>query len=119
MSAPLVLIPRDVKRACEYPFHPVGEKAIHAVAHGTDDMPILTPALVAGEELDTLADHCGLAPARTLEGRAEDGLVADVSLPGQRVLGVQRHPEWRVRNDPVSAVPFPAFGRAIRMSTER
>ncbi len=253
MSAPLVLIPCDVKRVGAYPFHAVGEKYINAVAHGAGALPILMPAWGAGEELDMLTGHYDLqavldrvqgvflpgsvsnvhprryageqvpmlhdeqrdeavfplitavlerglplfavcrgfqelnvalggtlhprlheaggyiehredeslpraeryevvhrvdvvdggllhgavgtnrirvnslhtqgvrdlAPALTVEGRAEDGLVEAVSLPGRWVLGVQWHPEWSVRDDPVSAALFAAFGRALRMSTER
>ncbi len=253
MTMPLVLIPCDVKRVGEYPFHAVGEKYINAVAHGSQAMPILMPAWGAGEELDTLAGHYDLeavldrvqgvflpgsvsnvhprryageqvpmlhdeqrdeavfpliqavlerdlplfavcrgfqelnvalggtlhprlhevsgyiehredesiprnaryevahsvdvvdggllhqavgshrirvnslhaqgvrdlAPALNVEGRAEDGLVEAVSLPGAWVFGVQWHPEWSVRDDPVSAALFAAFGQALRLSTER
>lgn len=55
-----------------------------------------------------------LAPALTAEARAPDGVVEAVSMPGHDgfVLGVQWHPEWRYREDPVSVALFKAFGAA-------
>ncbi len=57
-----------------------------------------------------------LAPGLTVEGRAPDGLVEAVSMPGAPgfVLGVQWHPEWGWRNDPASVALFGAFGEAVR-----
>ncbi len=52
----------------------------------------------------------GLIP----EASAEDGLVEAVSLPGQWVLGVQWHPEWRYWENPASVRLFEAFGAALR-----
>lgn len=49
-----------------------------------------------------------------VEAAAEDGLVEAVSLPGQWVLGVQWHPEWRYRESPESVRLFEAFGTALR-----
>lgn len=56
-----------------------------------------------------------LAPALTVEGLAPDGVVEAVSMPGHRgfLLGVQWHPEWRYREDPVSVALFGAFGAAV------
>jgi putative glutamine amidotransferase len=47
---------------------------------------------------------------------APDGIVEAVSLPGAKgfLLGVQWHPEWRWRENPVSRAIFAAFGRALR-----
>ena len=56
MSRPVVLIPCDVKRYGEYPFHCVGEKYINAVAHGAGAMPLLMPAWGRGSELRELTD---------------------------------------------------------------
>lgn len=43
-------------------------------------------------------DSCGTGLVVT--GRASDGVVESVELPGSPVLGVQWHPEWMVRSDP-------------------
>lgn len=43
-------------------------------------------------------DRCGTGLVVT--GRASDGVVEAVELPGASVLGVQWHPEWMVRSDP-------------------
>jgi putative glutamine amidotransferase len=56
VSRPVVLIPCDVKRYGEYPFHCVGEKYINAVAHGAGAMPLLMPAWGRGAELCDLTD---------------------------------------------------------------
>lgn len=36
-------------------------------------------------------------------GRADDGVVESIELPGRPVLGVQWHPEWQATPDPVFA----------------
>ena len=43
-------------------------------------------------------DRCGTGLVVT--GRAADGVVEAVELPGAAVLGVQWHPEWMERDDP-------------------
>ncbi|HJQ07326.1 MAG TPA: gamma-glutamyl-gamma-aminobutyrate hydrolase family protein [Nocardioides sp.] len=43
-------------------------------------------------------DRCGVGVVVT--GRAADGVVEAVEVPGHAVLGVQWHPEWMVRSDP-------------------
>ncbi|UZX04723.1 gamma-glutamyl-gamma-aminobutyrate hydrolase family protein [Arthrobacter sp. CDRTa11] len=43
-------------------------------------------------------DSCGTGLVVT--GRAGDGVVESVELPGAAVLGVQWHPEWMERDDP-------------------
>lgn len=43
-------------------------------------------------------DSCGTGLVVT--GRAADGVVEAVELPGAAVLGVQWHPEWMERDDP-------------------
>jgi putative glutamine amidotransferase len=55
-----------------------------------------------------------LAPALVAEGVAPDGVVEAVSCPSHAgfLIGVQWHPEWRYRDDPVSVALFEAFGRA-------
>jgi putative glutamine amidotransferase len=55
-----------------------------------------------------------LAPGLAVEGVAPAGVVEAVSVrahPGF-ALGVQWHPEWRYREDPVSVSLFGAFGEA-------
>jgi putative glutamine amidotransferase len=63
-----------------------------------------------GQGVDRLAG--GLA----VEATAPDGLVEAFSLANQDqfLLGVQWHPEWQVREDPLSVVIFRAFGDAAR-----
>ncbi len=55
-----------------------------------------------------------LAPSLVAEAVAPDGLVEAVSCPSHPafLLGVQWHPEWRFREDPVSVALFRAFGSA-------
>ncbi len=50
------------------------------------------------------------------EGMAPDGLIEAVTVAGAPgfVLGVQWHPEWRVRENEVSMAIFGAFGDACR-----
>ncbi|MEO7386001.1 MAG: gamma-glutamyl-gamma-aminobutyrate hydrolase family protein [Gammaproteobacteria bacterium] len=50
------------------------------------------------------------------EGTAPDGLIEAVTVADARgfVLGVQWHPEWRVRESEVSMAIFRAFGDACR-----
>jgi putative glutamine amidotransferase len=47
---------------------------------------------------------------------APDGIVEAVSMPDAKgfLLGLQWHPEWRWRENPVSRAIFSAFGRALR-----
>jgi putative glutamine amidotransferase len=61
-----------------------------------------------------------LAPGLAVEARADDGVIEAVSLPGAKgfLLGVQWHPEWRFREDPVSTALFAAFGAAARNYSE-
>ena len=57
-----------------------------------------------------------LAPGFFIEATAPDGAVEAISLPGAPgfVLGVQWHPEWKYRDNPVSRAIFAAFGDALR-----
>ena len=50
------------------------------------------------------------------EGVAPDGLIEAVTVAGATgfVLGVQWHPEWRVRESEISMAIFQAFGHACR-----
>ncbi len=60
--------------------------------------------------VDRLAD--GLA----VEATAPDGLIEAVRVEGAGgfALGVQWHPEWRFRDNPMSCALFEAFGDAVR-----
>jgi putative glutamine amidotransferase len=57
-----------------------------------------------------------LAPPLAVEAMAPDGLVEAFRLDGADnfLLGVQWHPEWSFRDDPVSVAIFRAFGTAAR-----
>lgn len=56
-----------------------------------------------------------LAPGLTPEGRAADGTIEALSVTGACAfaMGVQWHPEWRYRENPVSLKLFGAFGEAV------
>jgi putative glutamine amidotransferase len=55
-----------------------------------------------------------LAPGLVAEGVAPDGVIEAVAFPSHPgfLIGVQWHPEWRFRDDPVSVALFRAFGQA-------
>lgn len=56
-----------------------------------------------------------LAPGLRIEALAPDGTIEAVSRERARfLLGVQWHPEWRARSNPMSVRLFEAFGRALR-----
>jgi putative glutamine amidotransferase len=57
-----------------------------------------------------------LAPPLAVEATAPDGLVEAFRLDraDSFLLGVQWHPEWDFRDDPLSVVIFRAFGTAAR-----
>jgi putative glutamine amidotransferase len=59
-----------------------------------------------------------LAPGLFAEAHAPDGQVEAVSLPEAKgfVLGVQWHPEWKWRENPVSCAIFAAFAAALTLS---
>lgn len=61
-----------------------------------------------GQGLKNLADNL------TVEGRAEDGLIEEVSVDGSSnfAIGVQWHPEWKSTENPVSTILFSEFGKA-------
>ncbi|AKT31056.1 gamma-glutamyl-gamma-aminobutyrate hydrolase family protein [Pseudomonas syringae pv. actinidiae] len=62
-----------------------------------------------------------LAADLRAEALAPDGLVEAVSLPGAPgfVLGVQWHPEWAFRDNPVSLSLFSAFRQACQTYARR
>ncbi len=57
-----------------------------------------------------------LAPLLAADATAPDGLIEAIRLDrgSQFLLGVQWHPEWEFRADPVSTAIFHAFGTAAR-----
>jgi putative glutamine amidotransferase len=57
-----------------------------------------------------------LAPALQVEARAPDGLIEAFSVANSNgfMLGVQWHPEWKARENPVSMRLLGAFGEAAR-----
>ncbi len=69
-----------------------------------------------------------LAPGLRIEARAPDGLIEAFSVPppegepaeaGRFQLGVQWHPEWKARDNPISMTLLRAFGDACRSFRER
>jgi putative glutamine amidotransferase len=105
---------RPIKGAPDFPYGPA-----HSVA------------LTAGGRLWSLAgcaeimvnslhsqgiDHP--APGLCVEAVAPDGQIEAISLPQARfVVGVQWHPEYKARENPMSAALFAAFGEACRASS--
>lgn len=57
-----------------------------------------------------------LAPGLRVEARAEDGLIEAYSVESAAgfALAVQWHPEWRIKENPVSMKLYAAFGAACR-----
>jgi len=57
-----------------------------------------------------------LAPGSRVESTAPDGQIEALSVPEATgfCLGVQWHPEWKVRENPLSMALFAAFGDAAR-----
>jgi putative glutamine amidotransferase len=57
-----------------------------------------------------------LAPSLTAEAHAEDGLIEAVRGPSDHpfLFGVQWHPEWQAKSNPVSVELFRRFGDAVR-----
>lgn len=74
------------------------------------DQPRISVNSLHGQGIDVLA------PGLIAEAIAPDGIIEAVRIvdhPGF-CLGVQWHPEWRVRDNPVSLRLFGAFGAACR-----
>lgn len=82
-------------------------------------------ALGLGPEFEVNSLHSQgvehLAPGLRAEAVAPDGLIEAVSLPGAKgfVLGVQWHPEWQYRDNPVSLRLFEAFREACVVYANR
>jgi putative glutamine amidotransferase len=56
-------------------------------------------------------DECGAGLVVT--GRARDGVIEAVELPGAAVLGVQWHPEWMTSSEPTLAWVVRAAERVL------
>ena len=80
----------------------------------------LLEKLVAGKSFRVNSLHSQgidrLAQSLFAEATAPDGTIEAVSMPAARgfLLGVQWHPEWKWRENPISARLFSAFGDAVR-----
>jgi putative glutamine amidotransferase len=91
----------------------------YGVAHPIEVVPGgMLAGIVGAESLQVNSLHAQgietLGKRLVVEATAEDGQIEAVSMPGQWVLGVQWHPEWRYRDNPEFAVLFEAFGKALR-----
>ena len=92
------------------PAHPVRLRAggvLQAIVGGRETMTVNS---LHAQAIDRLA------PGLVVEASADDGTIEAVAGVGMRgfCLGVQWHPEWRVREHPLNLAIFEAFGRACR-----
>jgi putative glutamine amidotransferase len=115
------------------------DQAVHAVSGRRDhreraDIPLddrfgpAHPIALSGRLRDWLAQDeiivnslhgqgiRDLAPPLVAEAHAEDGLIEAVRGPAEHpfCLGVQWHPEWQAKSNPVSLELFRRFGAAAR-----
>ena len=85
----------------------------------------LLSRLVDHERFDVNSLHSQgidiLAPSLHADAVAPDGTVEAVSMPAAKgfLLGLQWHPEWRWRENPVSRAIFATFGTAVRERARR
>lgn len=104
----------DAPRESRYaPIHPIALAADRWMADllGTQQISVNS---LHSQGIDRLGD------ALIAEGRAPDGLVEAVRHRDlDFVAGVQWHPEWRYRDNPVSMALFHAFGEAARAYRNR
>jgi putative glutamine amidotransferase len=92
------------------PAHPVRLSpggALQALLGGAETVMVNS---LHGQAIDRLA------PGLAIEALAPDGTIEAVRVVGAPgfAVAVQWHPEWRVRDDPVSRRLFAAFGAACR-----
>ncbi|MBK6974994.1 MAG: gamma-glutamyl-gamma-aminobutyrate hydrolase family protein [Sterolibacteriaceae bacterium] len=92
------------------PAHPLHVKPGGVLARALGSAADIIVNSLHGQGVDRLG--AGLE----VEASAEDGLVEAFSVAGSRAfaLGVQWHPEWKMRDNAVSIKLFEAFGRACR-----
>lgn len=102
----------DVQYGPAHPLHVKPGGALARVLGGAADIVVNS---LHGQGVDRLGE--GLV----VEASAQDGLVEAFSVSGSRAfaLGVQWHPEWKMRENPVSLKLFEAFGRACRERASR
>lgn len=104
--------PVDVQYGPAHPLHVKPGGALARALGGAADIVVNS---LHGQGVDRLGE--GLV----VEASAEDGLVEAFSVSGSRAfaLGVQWHPEWKMRENAVSMKLFEAFGRACRERASR
>lgn len=91
------------------PSHPVTLVEGGLLSSLTDELTVMVNSLHA-QAVDRLADGA------TVEAIADDGLVEAFRVDGHEgfAIGVQWHPEWKVRENPLSLALFRRFGDAAR-----
>jgi len=101
--------------------HNAPAEVVYATAHTLAVAPGgLLADLLQRESIEVNSVHGQgvqrLAPGLRVEARAPDGLIEAFSASGSAgfALGVQWHPEWQARQNPVSSRVFEAFGAACR-----
>ena len=107
----------------------IDHRADHSAPLDVQYGPAHTVSLVAGGLLETLTGFAAievnsvhgqgidrLAHRLILEAVSRDGTIEAVRVKDAKTfaLGVQWHPEWKVRENPVSLAIFRAFGEAVR-----
>ncbi len=99
-------LPRDARYEPAHALRLVPDGALARLAGATE---VMVNSLHS-QGVDRLADRLAV------EATAPDGLIeaARVKRTPGFALGVQWHPEWRVRDDPFSTALFKAFGDAAR-----
>jgi putative glutamine amidotransferase len=101
--------------------HNAPPEVVYAAAHALALAPAgVLAGLLQRESIEVNSVHGQgvqrLAPGLRVEARAPDGLIEAFSASGSAgfALGVQWHPEWQARQNPVSSRVFEAFGAACR-----
>ena len=104
-------LPRDQQYE---PRHPVSLAAGGLLAHLAGIGQVVVNSL-HGQGIN------GLGPGLTVEATAPDGTIEAVRVKDARncALGVQWHCEWKVKDVPLSAAIFTAFGDAVRSRAAR
>ncbi|MFD9827700.1 gamma-glutamyl-gamma-aminobutyrate hydrolase family protein [Tsukamurella tyrosinosolvens] len=79
---------------------PTDGDADHVVTFvpGSTAARVFGPSMVTNSWHHQALDRCGAGLVVT--GRAPDGVIEAVEVPGAPILGVQWHPEWMERDDP-------------------
>lgn len=86
------------------PVHSVTLKPDGLLSQHLPDTPVVHVNSLHGQGAKTLGENV------LVEAVADDGLVEAISVPNRDfILGVQWHPEWESRTNPVSRVLFDTF----------